>query len=266
MPTILGEIRNDEDLDGLSDNIEESIGTDPTTSDTDGDRLRDSWEYRNETADGEPLPEADPLRKDLFVQINYAKGVVPLSAQEKQDLIDIWRKMPVGNPSGQTGITLHIDDSPPDGGVLDRRITENFETTHQSSANTTTDFATEYTTYVPQGRQCTYHLALLVHPDDPIGFGDSGSNVVGRGEAPGYIVKVDGNQRNRTGQYSYRASVLTHELLHNIVGKVRGDYHRTEGWLSHKNHEYLSGITADYLNQSGFNESASFEEAFCEQR
>src|SRR5688500_17731078 len=73
---------SDRDGDGLPRWQERRIGTDPSNNDTDGDALQDGWEVmgmvpslvRSAHAQGVPLPGADPLRKDLFVEVDWMRG------------------------------------------------------------------------------------------------------------------------------------------------------------------------------------------------
>lgn len=93
----------DTDGDGLNDGREASLGTDPTDSDTDGDGFRDGVEVRDESV----LTNADPLRKDVFLEIDYMRGTtVP---EEKLESVEkAFANAPVRNPDGSRGITLHV--------------------------------------------------------------------------------------------------------------------------------------------------------------
>jgi hypothetical protein len=70
----------DSDDDGLNDCDEDALGTDPTKADTDGDGFTDGEEVLETGVDGlklsgEPL-FADPLRKDIYVEIDWMVHVV----------------------------------------------------------------------------------------------------------------------------------------------------------------------------------------------
>ncbi len=120
--------------------------------DSDGDGLVDSWETATQgdpvfDPHGQPLPPladmgANPLRKDLFVEIGFTKTDVPLTyggeskpAHSHQPghtalkrLGDAYWNAPVLNPNGSFGITLHVDagDSFPagdaDGYIVPRHL------------------------------------------------------------------------------------------------------------------------------------------------
>ncbi|WP_247005358.1 binary toxin-like calcium binding domain-containing protein [Halorientalis litorea] len=92
----------DTDGDGLTDAEEVSeYETDPTTADTDGDSLPDGAEA--EMAD--LYPDADPLRKDIFVEVDYTERV---SDRQIRDLEREFATAPVSNPDGSNGIQLHV--------------------------------------------------------------------------------------------------------------------------------------------------------------
>lgn len=81
--------------------------------DTDGDGLADDWEQNGipfERADGTigrvVLPRADPLRKNMYIEVDAALIPVP---EESMDLVvEAFDRAPVVNPDGSTGIILHI--------------------------------------------------------------------------------------------------------------------------------------------------------------
>ena len=92
------------------------------TDDTDGDALLDSWETDGIDFDNDgnvdldlPAMGADPLHKDIFIEIDYmVKGGIfghshKPKAESLQIVIDSFNNAPVSNPDGTTGIHLHID-------------------------------------------------------------------------------------------------------------------------------------------------------------
>ncbi|MFD1585941.1 hypothetical protein ACFR9U_03025 [Halorientalis brevis] len=98
----------DSDGDGLDDWYELSaLETDPTTADTDDDEFSDSVEL----VGGPPIAGADPLQRDVFVEIDYVTGKRP-SRETLDRVAAVFEAAPVRNPDGSTGIDVHfvIDD------------------------------------------------------------------------------------------------------------------------------------------------------------
>lgn len=83
------------------------------SGDDDGDGLRDCWEAA-QNLEGVPLPGANPLRKNLYVELDYMEMHKPAPEAIKA-VIDAFRRSPVTNPDGTTGIDLHVivDESLP---------------------------------------------------------------------------------------------------------------------------------------------------------
>ena len=106
----------DTDGDGLTDEEETTIGTSPIRSDTDGDGLLDGWEVAGVSRAGyfEPLHKygADPLRKDVFVEIDWMEtsggSIVESARIAYRAAVDVSR---VFERSG-TDIRIHFDLGP----------------------------------------------------------------------------------------------------------------------------------------------------------
>jgi hypothetical protein len=81
-------------------------------SDDDDDGLPDCWELGQVVEVGSfrgviPLPNANPRRKNLYVEVDYMAGHKPL--QSAIDAVkDSFARAPVSNPDGSTGITLEV--------------------------------------------------------------------------------------------------------------------------------------------------------------
>lgn len=203
--------------------------------DTDGDGLPDRWERAGETPAGAELPGADPQRKDLYVQANYGSEVEPLSGTERDQLRDVWGQMPVENPDGTTGITIHVDDSSERAGPVGE--TAVFESSES--------YDRYYTESRLGPRHCVYRQVVFGR----LQFG----NAVGYGSVPGYATIVEGRQAEEYDTtYTPRVGVTTHELLHNVAGRVDGRKHTASGWLAGGvDDEYLSDPTARDLEENG---------------
>jgi hypothetical protein len=198
----------DTDGDGLDDGRERSIGTDPLNPDTDGDRLSDGAEVRGETANGAVLPGADPLRMDLYVQVNRAQGVDGLDTNRIDRIEGHFADMPIENLDGSEGIALHLRR----GGVVDA-----LGPYDGSNVDALDDVAERAR---GDGADVS-HSVLLVHFED--GFAS-----VGYGYAPGDLVLVDGDVSG-----SSREAIVVHELLHNVVGELEPSPGRCEGNTVH---------------------------------
>lgn len=93
----------DTDTDQLEDGRELVIGTNPFAADTDGDGFKDGWEV--ERADS--LSAADPLRMDVYVEIDWH----PDCSVKRSQFRKVQRKFdqaPVSNPADSNGINLHL--------------------------------------------------------------------------------------------------------------------------------------------------------------
>jgi hypothetical protein len=148
-----GFFTHDADGDGLGYELEAALGTCPSifgtavgpdgvsyacsnsadARDTDGDALRDDWEVRGDrNANGHaPLPlwGANPRRKDLFVEVDFAQSDAAMGATHKvspesarsfvRHFADRYRALSVAeynahadvmvNPDGTVGIAAHLD-------------------------------------------------------------------------------------------------------------------------------------------------------------
>lgn len=112
-----------ENLDGVvSNNLTYHIAANMDELDSDGDGLPDKWEENGYDADGDgtidvDLPQlgADPLRKDLFIEVDWMSQSAPNNA--------IWAAIesafdnsPILNSDGSQGIAIHIDRGAGTGG------------------------------------------------------------------------------------------------------------------------------------------------------
>jgi len=94
----------DTDDDHLGDAAEVTeYDTDATLTDTDGDGLPDGDEMHNDA-----LADADPLRMDVFVEVDYMRGHEPPEAAIEM-VEDAYANAPVENPDGTTGVDLHVE-------------------------------------------------------------------------------------------------------------------------------------------------------------
>lgn len=204
-------------------------------TDRDGDGLPDAWERAGQTPGGASLPDADPGRKDLYVQLNYGSEVEPLSDAEREQLRDSWASMPVENPSGSTGVALHLESATDGAGDLG-----------EPAVITTLDERNRWYTEAHLGpRRCVYRQVVYGSVDV--------DGIAGVASTPGYSSVVDGTVASEhEGVVSPRVGVTVHELLHTAVGNVDGRPHTNEGWLQGgADDEFLSSATARDVNETG---------------
>lgn len=224
----------DTDGDGLSDGEETDLGTDPLDVDTDGDRLLDGWEVAGESADGAPLPDADPLRMDLYVELLRPEDGDHLTDREERTLERYWDEMPVENPDGSTGISIHVRRQTVEGAVA------------HVDGDDAKDARDYYSERYLGNRTGEYHLAVLTTDYE---FGRSAAF----GQAPGKVTVY-------APWPGFRPDVLTHELLHNVLGRVdsplaldHDPYHTSEGFLTPAGAEpHLPEELAAQLERDGF--------------
>jgi len=193
---------SDPDRDGLITAIEREINTDPESADSSGDGLMDGWKYNKKAPGNKPLPDAEPSQMDLYVQVLYTPNATPLTDREKATIKDWWSDFNVENSDGSTGINLHIEEGPGGGELDEEPETKTGEGYHEAFYNE------EYM----GDRYGTHHLTIfgrIEHDQDIDGIaliGGQTSVVV-----PGLESRI-------------RLQVLSHELLHNVVGELDERY------------------------------------------
>ena len=240
----------DTDGDGLDDGPEvHDHGTDPAERDTDADGFRDGVEVRA----GSMLAAADPLRKDVFLEVDYMRGTAA-PAKKLEKVERAFATAPVENPDGSRGIDLHVR-------VADSPVSPARNTSLSEYANGY--YRSEYDT-----RGYGYFHALVVKEVPDRG----GGNRVGLTSTgvDGMIVE-DRPSRVRV------AKTLMHELGHNLglhPGRHRGidsyavqpkrypsvmNYHRLGGCDCH--YDYSDGThSPDDFDDWGYIASALAEQ------
>lgn len=203
----------DTDGDGLEDGREVALGTDPLDPDTDGDGLEDGWEVADVTPGGAELPDSDPLARDIYVQVDYARGVEGADAAFYDRVRGAFADMAVDNPDNTTGIDLHVREG---------RLNESATFT----GGNFWELKERYYTERLGQRAGVYHHVVV---------GEFDTSHVGYGEVGGRFSVVAARADADTRRY-----VVVHELLHNVVGEVdapgacRGDpkHYCGGGWLT----------------------------------
>ena len=107
-------IGDDMDSDGLADVEEDFLGTLANNPDTDGDSLPDGWEVHGYGVTDLAGYGADPLYKDLFVEMDYmvlpnnAFALAP-NANVITQIEQVFADAPLSNPNGIDGINIILD-------------------------------------------------------------------------------------------------------------------------------------------------------------
>lgn len=270
----------DSDDDGLEDGREVEVGTDPLEEDSDGDLLLDGWEVSArrdgpDSSDDESLltldddddggsdelyPDADPLTKDIYLNVRYGADSDPLSPAEKEAVRDAFAGIPIDNPSGERGIRVHITDDGSEAGMMSR----SFDIEDREDVD---DLLRSVSTLGDNGAKAVSYTAYLVSFDRSAEF-------AGTGAAPGFFSVVDEGETSRYGgTITYRSHAMIHELLHNVVGELDpgnrapGEVgHSERGWLSYPDdlaqNEYLPASIAAEIERDGFvSDQPRFEES-----
>lgn len=183
----------DTDGDGLTDAVEvDDLGTAPNRTDTDGDGYPDGMEVRCT----DTLPDADPLRTDIYVEIDAA-GPEMLSEEVRRSIRETFADAPVSNPDGSTGIDIHLVTN--DTGLAANETV--YSKPRDGSGNDIYDFRSTHFDH----RDAGYYYVLLA--DDVAYAGDD--YYVGAGR-PGIaaLEPFDGTQ--------ITASLFMHEFGHAV--------------------------------------------------
>jgi hypothetical protein len=242
----------DTDADGIPDGVEdadlsgstETGETDPCDEDTDGDALPDGWENLGVDADANttidldlPAMGADPLHKDVFVEIDFmdcsaaggdcAPGDTHAHEPKTEALekvVAAFADAPVDNPDGTPGIHLHVDAGA--SGIMDPVTAAPWGSLSEASAvphvealdgtaspfDLTTFMAIKSVNFAAE-RDGVFHYCLFAHT--------FGGGVSGAALAPGadLIVSLGRFEESVWEQ----AGTFMHELGHNLGLAHGGD-------------------------------------------
>lgn len=211
-------IEHDDDGDGVGAGLEAELGTcDRTgwagcgdvynTQDTDRDGIPDAAEVFgiDDAVDPQHLPAwgADPLHKDVFVEIDWHVALGATNIFSESDILQVQARYEVGgaadlvNPDGLDGVRLHIDAgyAPAD----TANITLLGDWGGSSAVPNSTSYGTAPATYRSAARAGVFHYALLAP-------GNGG----GQAATPGDRFVWAGNGGNRN------PDSFAHELGHNL--------------------------------------------------
>ena len=245
--------------------------------DSDGDSFPDSWETDGIDVDGDdevdldlPMMGADPLHKDLFVEVDYMGSVANCTRGHKPDdlaLGDVksaFANSPVTNPDGVKGVNLHVlvDEEVPHVDAL--TVFSGFDSIKLGNFSTADDRNDANKANILEAKKRVYHYCLFIHKQ-------AGGDWSGRGELTGNDFLVSLGATGGAGSRDQQAACFMHELGHNLGlhhgGAENDDVNYKPNYLSIMNYLFLfdgapvAGRPLDYsrralpdLNENGLNE------------
>jgi hypothetical protein len=199
------------------------LGSVTLIGDSDGDGLLDDWEINGYDHDGDgiididlPAMGANPIRKDIFVEVDWMKKIGDHNHKPKAkaiaNVINAFANSPVSNPDGSTGITLHVDTGNLGGGN---------ELPHDDDLNPVwTEFdVIKASNFAPE-RQPIFHYTVFAHQ-----YNGGCSSGLSRGiPASDFIVSL-GCWPDQVGTKIEQAGTFMHELGHNLALRHGGKDH-----------------------------------------
>ncbi len=223
-------------------------------ADSDGDGLMDGWEVKGLTVSAGGVNEfvdlpamgADPLHKDIFVEIDYmgSSGLFghthkPSTAAIKM-IVNAFNNAPVNNPDGKNGIHLHVDygsNAPLPWGKTAKwgTLSHSDQLTHVTNLGTANGdnydwsaLSTIKQDHFTPGRAAVFHYNVWAHNLAPAFGGTSGISrnsltEFGSG-ASDFIVSL-GSWTGGKGSNNEQAGTFMHELGHNLGLRHGGEDH-----------------------------------------
>lgn len=232
---LCGLFATDSDSDGICDAAENRYGTNPLSSDTDGDSISDFAELYGSGGVDLRYYGANPKKKDVFVELDYYPGLQPMQAALDR-VTAAFAAAPVSNPDGSTGINLHL--------VLSQQIAAADADMDLNPA--WADFDIIKAKYFPARRAPFFHYALIANQFDASGYSGLSRGI------PGHDFMVTmGNWSTPGGTEQQQAGTLMHELGHNIGLQHGGNegMNYKANYLSLMSYSYqLRGLTVDGTN------------------
>ncbi|MHC4953260.1 MAG: DUF7948 domain-containing protein [Planctomycetota bacterium] len=226
-------------------------------SDTDGDGIPDLWESKGYTHPSGafvdlPALGADPLRKDIFVEVDYMQDDQfnhrPMQAAI-DEVIAAFAAAGVDNPDGSTGITLHvmIDDALPYSELLGSESAPGAYDWDGTDPGVVYFQALKEANFAEE-MAVVAHYCVFAHKLD---FGDQTVSGMSRGStetgfaASEFIVSLGGVGVGGLGSVNQQAGTFMHELGHDLGLRHGGgdSVNFKPNYLSVMNHAFqMSGL------------------------
>jgi hypothetical protein len=201
-------------------------------ADTDGDGLLDTWEKNGIDANNDGiidfvLPQADPMHKNLYVEVDYMQFHRPIGGGGAfgsiQDVRSAFSRSPVPNPDGTTGINLFVlvDEQIPHQNTTD---VNGLRTIKSQSFGTVAERANANSVNLLAAKRMAFHYAVFAHDQPGENSGSSGVSDNGVPGNPGmnFLVTlgngwaVDASTGHSVGSRDQQAGTFIHELGHNL--------------------------------------------------
>jgi hypothetical protein len=201
-------------------------------ADTDGDGLLDAWEKNGIDANNDGiidfvLPQADPMHKNLYVEVDYMQFHRPIGGGGAfgsiQDVRSAFSRSPVPNPDGTTGINLFVlvDEQIPHQNTTD---VNGLRTIKSQSFGTVAERADPNSVNLLAAKRMAFHYAVFAHDQPGDNSGSSGVSDNGVPGNPGmnFLVTlgngwaVDAITGHSVGSRDQQAGTFIHELGHNL--------------------------------------------------
>jgi WD40 repeat protein len=242
---------------------------------TDGDSLPDTWEEDGVDVDGDGIPDldlpamgADPNHKDIFVEVDFMAGHQIPQAQIDA-VVAAFKAAPVGNPDGEGGITLHVDNGSgstmdPGSGAAWGTLSDQDSLTHQDVLGSDftvggqprydwSEFESIRQTKFLAARRTAFHYAIAAHSGPNQRFSGISRGVTGG--AADFVIAMHENCPKPTPPLGtecaspdpeYLASTFMHELGHNLSLQHGGtdEDARKPNYLSVMNYNFGWGLIA----------------------
>lgn len=200
----------DSDGDGLTDYDEEvSYGTDPDDADSDDDLVGDGLEVTDSTL---VLMGANPLRKDLFVEVDWMRQTTAggrnysLKAAAQAQVVNTFSAMTsIRSPDGSRGVAVHFDAGLHGGGTA--------ITYDENLAPVWVDFNTIRSTKFSVAREDVFHYVVMGHRYNSACTNNGTSRSGGED-----IVVAMGCTASQVGTAAEQAAALTRQLRTAVTG------------------------------------------------
>lgn len=197
-------LTGDSDRDGLTDAEEATLGTDPTNPDTDGDALLDGWEVHGVNGVDLRAMGANPLHKDIFVEMDYMERATAANGLGPNDVVlsgieQVFATALVMNPDGRRGIAIHLDRGnkvPYDGNLQPAAV----------------EFAALKRIHFDSKRAPAFHYMIWA---DRYNGGTSSGNAFAIPNSD-FIVTLGGWNANQGGTDLQKIGTFVHELGHDL--------------------------------------------------